>query len=215
MKIKMLIIIVAVLISGINLYPIICLNDIECAFNPSPGKAILRTNMIDGSTHFLMAKAHIALLLAEYEKTANNQVEFDFLTSNAYCDNAIKELKAALDDYANARTIGEKLGYNPAQVQLLKTATFSNLKSQYNSDIFNKVTAYLQSGDILGIYAKNIENLKTILGLLETITTQLQNDLQPPAEDYWKLLEKEAEATLFGNLATVLGSPIVKEQCPK
>ncbi|MCX6582835.1 MAG: hypothetical protein NT166_21880 [Candidatus Aminicenantes bacterium] len=215
MKIKILLVSAVIALSVINLYPITCLNDIECVFNPAPEKAILRTNMIDGATHFLMAKAHIALLLAEYEKTANNQVEFDCGTSNAYCDNAIKELKAALDDYANARTIGEKLGYNPAQVQLLKTATFSNSKSQYNSDIFNKVTAYLQSGDILGIYTKNIENLKTILGLLETITSQLQNDVQPPVEDYWKLLEKESEATLFGNLATVLGSPIVKEQCPR
>ncbi|HLP45864.1 MAG TPA: hypothetical protein VK469_07960 [Candidatus Kapabacteria bacterium] len=215
MKMKIIMLIAAILATGINLHSITCLNDIECAFNPSPEKAILSDNMIDGATHFLTAKAHIALMLAEYEKTSNGRMAFDCVTSNSYCDKAILEIKTALDDYASAKTIGEKLGYNPAQVELLRNTSFSNSKNQYNWDIYNTVTAYLQAGDILGIYTKNIENLKTILGILDSIKTKLQSSVQPPVEDYWKLLKTESEATLFGNLATVLGSPIVKEQCPR
>lgn len=212
---KIIMLIAAILATGINLYPFVCLNDIECAFNPSPEKTILRDDMIEGSTHFLTTKAHIALMLAEYEKAANGRSVFDCVNSNVYCDKAITEIKAALDDYASAKAIGEKLGYNPAQVERFRNTTFSNTKNEYNWDIYNAVTAYLQSGDILGIYTRNIENLKIILGVLETIKAKLQNSTQPPVEEYWKLLQTESEATLFGNLATVLGSPIVKEQCPR
>ena len=191
------------------------LNDIECVFNPSPEKAILRDNMIDGATHFLIAKAQIALMMAEYEKTSNGRIIFDCAISNNYCDKAIIEIKAALDDYTSAKTIGEKLGYNPAQIELFKNTSFNNSKSQYNWDIYNSVTTYLQSGDILGIYTKNIENLKTILGILQSIKTKLQYSTQPPIEEYWKLLKTETEATMFGNLATVLGSPIILGQCQR
>jgi hypothetical protein len=214
MKIKMLMVIVLTFLT-INLYSFVCLNDIECIFNPGPEKATLKVNMIDGSTHFLTAKGNIALLLAEYEKASNSQVEFDFIASYTYCDNAIKELKAALDDYGSAKVIGLKLGYDPGQVMLLRSALYRYPKSPYpyNMDAYNKVMTYLQAADILGIYAKNIENLKSILGILETIKISLQNNIKPIGDDYWRLLQMESDATLFGNMATVLASPILKERC--
>ncbi|MDQ1355553.1 MAG: hypothetical protein QG657_5863 [Acidobacteriota bacterium] len=211
----MLIVILLTFFCIINLHSFVCLNDIECIFNPGLEKATLKVNMIEGSTHFLLSKANIALLLAEYEKASNSQVEFDFVASYTYCDNAIKDLKAALDDYESAKAIGIKLGYDPGQVLLLKSALYRYPKNPYpyNMDVYNKVMIYLQAGDILGIYTKNIDNLKTILGILETIKISLQNNVKPIGEDYWRLLQTESDATLFGNMATVLASPILKERC--
>jgi ABC-type antimicrobial peptide transport system permease subunit len=215
MKRKVLPILICVLFGVLvtPAYSFITLNNIECAFKSHPEKSILKANMVEGSEHYLIAKSKIALLLAEYEKAAKINTTISYSVSLNLCDQAIEEMGIAVEKYKNAKRIGERIGYNPVKVTLLRNANYNELQNGHNQDIYNEVVSYLQSGDILGIYQKNLGNMKDILTILGDMRNKLANNISPAIDDYWKLTERDSEATLFGYLATVLGTPIIQEQC--
>lgn len=190
---------------GLNLSAFINFNDIECVFNSTPEKPILKENMVNGAIHFLYAKSHISELLAEYEKSAKDKVTVNTLYSFEISGKAIEELKQAIICYSTAKQIGENIGYNSSQVDLIKAYNYDQLKQGYNAYIAGVVIQYLKSGDVIGLYQKNLEYLNNMLNILETMEKEFQANSTPNITAYWKLVQLESEATLFGNTSTVFG----------
>jgi F420-0:gamma-glutamyl ligase len=210
MKVK-LILIALILFLGFQLNAFICLNNIECVFKSDPEKIELRDNMIEGSIHFLVAKSYMSLLQSEYERSGKNN--FNFIASVSYCETAITKIKLSITKYLSALKIGEKLGYNPEKIELIKNSNYDTVQGIYDEYTVTLVKQYLQDGDIIGIYKKNIDNLNGILIVLNSMHAKLKENTIPKIEEYWDLIRRDSESTMFGNIATILGSNSLKNEC--
>lgn len=187
----------------------VTVNDLDCAFKDSTEKAILTTEVVTGSLHFLKAKSNIDMLLYEYEKSAlqsfNTAVSFDYL------EKGIAELEASRKSYNEALLIGTRLGYSQAKSELFQSFNYDDLiqLSNYNQLIATKVKNYLSKGDILGLYKKNIENLDEILDTLYAINDRMKSGKKPEITLIWRVFQQYSEAALFGNYATVMGRTVL------
>ncbi len=192
-----------------QLNALIVMNDIVCVFTPGSEKVEIEEGMISAATLFLASKAQADLFLMEYERASNGNLKCG--EALKYAREAIAKLEQSRGTYAHARDLGQKIGYLEYKRQWFQEYNYAKVVAdrQMLPAMANKVTAYLCNMDILGIYSENINNLDKILGTLKEIKNQLELSRTPAVELVWQLLKEYAEATLFGNYATILGGDIL------
>lgn len=213
-KLVLSIIMVSLLCSSGFATAFVTLNDIECVFKNVVEKLQLRSDMIDGSTHFLIATGNIHFMLAEFEKTAHASGSTGTSMAAEYCKIALDELDTAISFYSRARITGESIGYNPLQVELLTGASYVASSTGKFQTTENIVIEFLQNGDVLGIYQKNLENLSNIRSPLHSMNELYKKGIAPSLKDIWSLIDLVTEATVFGKKATEFGSPLLTDNCP-
>lgn len=212
-KITMFILSASLFILFANVLPaFIYMNDIVCAFNESPEKLLLEANVVEGTKYFIKGQISIASLLYEYESQTTTTTST--LSSLGYADKAIADLKLSIEKYQEAKSIGERLGYNENKKSLFESFPYDSYIASHelNFDTATAVKSFLEKFDIIGIYDQNISNIKDIIELLQTIQTQLSAKATPDVDKYWILARKIHETSLFANYATTMGKTTL-QQC--
>ena len=186
-------------------------NDIVPVFGDDDAqkKQQIEYYVVSGTSLFLQSQSYSNLLLNEYELSGNQ--DFNFNVAVGYAEKAISLLENSLNQYKKAKETGEIIGYNPQKINLFKSFDYEKFINYngLNGVIAQKVQSYMQSGDILGIYQQNIDNLTGILNTLYTIKDNLKKGLRPEIELFWNLMQKISESSLFGNYSTVIATAVL------
>ena len=195
-----------ILALGASLHGLLFHNDLIGAFPEGQDRAQIENHVIEGATHFFISKAHADLLFKEYEQSAT--AELNKSQAAAHADNALAELKLALDNYHHAADIAGRIGYVQDKRQHFKDFDYSQLAEHLNLDrhIAGQVESYLSRGDIVGIYQKNIDNLEALAVTLGQIRDTLKSGGEPGIQTVWTLVRQYSETLLFGNYATMMGT---------
>lgn len=173
-------------------------------------KSILSEHQKNGALHFLEAKAYADLLLYEYEKSALQP--FEPAASLEHLEKAIAGLEAARIRFTEAIDLGKKIGYNPDKVKLFRQFNQYDRfieRHRLNRHIAGEVKEYLQDADILGAYQHCLDDMEELLNTLFAMQVELKAGRAPGIREYWQLLQQFAEAALFGNYASVMGTHIL------
>ena len=184
----------------------ICLNDFDKVF-PSTESAdgsnySLKNSMIDASAIFLQSFASANMMLGEGELADKGFFNVD--NSLSFTNETIQRLELARYKYNEAYKTAKTLNYVNARIDQLKRFDYTKFaeNSKLNPAIMNSVSGYLSSGDVTGLYKKNIDNIDSILIVLNAMKAKLEAGTQPDIAEYWDLLRKYSENLLFGNYAT-------------
>jgi hypothetical protein len=209
MKKVFLVTIIALLAFSLKIYAFVWANDLECLFSENPEKTILSENLVNGSIHFLKSKQYADLLLYEYEKSA--LPGYNFFPSLDHIEKALYELNSAKTKYREAITIGKRIGYNEAKVNWFKSFDYDSYSTMnnLNAGTAQRVKNYLIKNDVLGIYQHCIDEVDEIVNTLNLMKDKARSGKQPEITLYWRLLQQYAEASLFGNYATMMGGTIL------
>jgi len=197
------------LLFTVKIYPIMVLNNIKEVFQDSR-KDEIESCMVEGSEHFLLSNANIHLFFAEYEKSSSDI--FNFEKGKKILEVAINELSSALKIYEDVLTVAKLSIYDSNDQIKLKDYNYSELieKNLMYSSIADEVKKYLSDGDVVGLYVKNIENLKLINTTLLEINNSVTIGVKPNKNLMYRLLRLLYRATLWGNYATILGDSALR-----
>lgn len=209
MKKTILFLVMVVLVFIGSLYPLAVFNDIVPAF-PESERGIIEDNVIEGATNYLVAKSHIALIVAEYEKSAKQSLDYESALS--YTDKAIDELEVSLKYYNSGIELGKRAGYVTPIIEKFKKFDYQSLtiSKKLNESEMARVKGYFSIGNILGAYQQNVENISGILITLKQIREDLAVNKTPGIQLIWQLLQQESSATLFGNYCTLTATEVFK-----
>jgi hypothetical protein len=201
---QIIITVFTVLIAVNPLWCLVYANDIVNAF-PEPSRKDIEQSNVAGAVNFLRGMGQACLLLAEYEQssqgaTMNVKLAYDYA-------------KAAQELFSQSRIFfqkgldaASKAGYDTERVAVMKSIAFTEILSGQNQTATDKVKGFYIKGDILGIYKENISNIGKIQETLGVIIQELTLGVNTQKTgNYWQLYQRLAEASLFGNLSTVVG----------
>ena len=194
-------------LSPISVFSVIAFNDIKDGF--SNGDEI-EDSIIQGSTEFLKCASDIYSFFSQYEQSERIALNLD-VSKNAI-ESAIKNLEIGISHYEAAINIGKSAEYNQTNIDKLQSFNYSEfiVNEKMIPEIAYEVRFYLSKGDLIGIYNKNISNLKLILDKLNFINDSLKNNIKPDRQVIWKLLSDLSKSILFGNYSTRLALEILK-----
>jgi hypothetical protein len=191
-----------------TLEPFVVMNDIVPVFSVGEQDKI-ESSIIDGAVRFLQAKSYADLLLREYETSGKQSIHYP--AALEYAEKAMSELQTSKSDYMKAIEAGTRAGYAVEIVDKFKAYDYDMLaaKKGLNKDIMSSAKTFLSSGDILGAYRKNVNNIDNIISTLQLIKEKLAVDVTPDISLFWQLLQQFSTAALFGNYCTMTAAAVL------
>jgi hypothetical protein len=179
-------------------------NDLVPPF-PDGDKGTIENHIVEGSTMYFKGKAAAMNLLAAGESGSKNL--FEMSTSLYLTNTAIEYLEKAKINYTQALDIGKATGYVENRQDALINFDYDGfvLQNGLNPIIMKRVKAYLSKGDVTGFYMQIVIDIEGIIENLKSIKKDLERNVIPRPQVYWKLLQKFSETTLSGNYGTMVG----------
>ena len=195
---------ILIAIFSTHTYGILYGNDIKDAF-PIGVQKELDGYLTSGASNFLLSESQAMLLLNEYEISDNG---FNIQVSLDYAKKALSLIEVSKTGFLNAKTLGIKAGVDGQKAIVLKSVSYDTITTGMNSIVAEKLLKYFKSGDVIGIYSENLDNISKIQETLTYIISILEQGKKPGLDTYWKLYQQYSEAALFGNYATVIGRTV-------
>jgi len=201
-------IILMVLVLQNSVFGLINSNDIYYAYRAEK-RATIEEHMINGAALFFKGSSYVHLYLSEYEKSAGKDVLFNYVAANRYLEKAIDVLNQSLTEYTRAYDLGFNAGYDENIIKMMQDFNYDSISSNFNNQkIFSELAEYFKRGDILGIYARNIEYVKETIKLLELFNNETKKGLKTDVKSVWRLYQLSFESMCFGNYSTVIAEKI-------
>jgi hypothetical protein len=193
-----------------SLPALINMNDIIPAF-PEGSRGGIENAVIEGAIHYLQANAQADLLLCEYEKSARQP--FNFEAALGHADKAIAQLEMSLQEYGKSIDLGQQAGYEETTIQKFKSFNYDGFTTSKSLDncTMSLVKAYFSSGNILGAYRQNADNIAAILVTLQQVKERLAAGLQPDVSLFWQISQQFALTSLFGSYCTMTAQSVFKQ----
>jgi len=209
MKKKCFIFTAIVFMCVLSCEPFVVMNDIVPVFTAGSRDSI-ESAVIEGATHFLQAKSYSDLLLREYEKSGKQAI--DYSAALEYAEKAIAELEKAKEEYLESLDSANRAGYVNDKILKFKSFDYNTFQSEkgLNKDLMSSVKSYLSTGDILGAYWENVDNITGILSTLQSIKGKIELDITPDISLCWQLLQQFSHAALFGNYCTMTAAEVLR-----
>ncbi len=197
-----MIIVISLVTTGV--FACISANDVTSPFEDS-GKQLIENSVTEGSKAFFKGKAAVMHLLSEGETAC--QGTFNVGISLTYTNDAVENLEKAKSHYSEANNLGRTVGYVKIRQDKLKDFNYGMLASEKNlrGPAWDRVTSFMRNGDVVGFYSRMSGDIDEILAILYSIKDKLEKGVQPETAEYWILLQKLSEISLFGNYATIIG----------
>lgn len=152
----------------------------------------------EGGGYFLQAlsETHRFLGLIESSEVTGPDISAIREAVNAAISNAEK----AQEIYKQLINLAAVTPYNEVVIDRLMVFDFEGFQKQTGllPVIFNRVWAYLGTGDVRGIYQRFYDNTGDILDRLTIIKSVVDSGQLPPMSVAWRLNQKCAEYKLFG-----------------
>lgn len=158
----------------------------------------IRTYVIEGAGYFLGSYSNILVFL--------NKIELAELKGTDYTElqkiiaNAAADMQAAKESYSILVQIADVTPYDTEVIEKLTAFDYSafQLENEPNAAVFAEVKAYLDKGDIRGVYHRFLTVSEELLGRLNTIKTEIDACRFPLSGDLWDLNESASLSLLFG-----------------
>ena len=200
----------------VDLHSYIYLNETDPIFPPNVssqsessesllgGRDEIRGYLVQGAAQYIQSYTEALRLLNEYELSSADSLNYS--VALMYCNTALKALETSKENFESAIAIAENLEYVEAyRIKLLAFNYDSYIsENRLNSVIAGEVKGFLENGDMIGLYRKNLEKIDSILAVLSKIYKQLNSNKRPGISEFWSLYQKYSETALFGNYASVL-----------
>jgi hypothetical protein len=167
-------------------------------YAPGQGSTI-EDYITQGAGYFLQGKSYIQSFLNQME--LQDVKGMDFAGLHRLTANALDQISVACIVYENLVVAAKIAPYNPVVITRLKEFDYASfiIDHRLNRAIFDKVSGYLSSGNITGVFIYNLYVLKSIRWLLFIVNSYAEFDLMPPLGFCRKLNELCAELSLFGS----------------
>lgn len=193
-----------IILAAPGMFACIAANDVAAPFEDS-GKIVIENSVTEGSKAFFKGKASIMHLLSEGESAC--QGTFNVASSLTFTNDAIMNLEKARGFYIEAHNMGKAVGYVKARQDKLKNLNYGLLASErgIRGPAWDRVIAFMRNGDVVGFYNRMSGDIDDILVCLYAIKDKLEQGVQPETAEYWTLLQKMSEVSMFGNYATMIG----------
>jgi hypothetical protein len=168
------------------------------AISSTTASETIKDLIIKSATYFLKGKSNIDLLASKLE--AANQEELGFYEFQTIVNEALNNMREARSYYQTLKLRADATPYNQAVIMQLINFDYDSLMEEYNlnGDIFNQVKVYLQAGDIRGTYRRFFNYTDNIVGMLETVQTEVTCWNFPEMNNIWKLIQECSQMHLFG-----------------
>ncbi len=182
-------------------------NDWEEVFT-KPAKVAIGDEVVMGSADFF--QSYSAAMLVLYEREIAEKDFFDVEKSLNHAETAIAKLESARDRYNKALNLALATDYAQDRIDQLKSFDYGKFSSAntLNPSIMQEAKKYLEKGDIIGLYRKNIENVTAILAHLYKIRESLKGGLRPDLSLYSDLIRTYSTTVLLGNYSTSCGQKV-------
>lgn len=205
---KRLVMVLAIVGVASAVHGLIYLNGTPPVFDKSTNRALISNGVATGAAHFLLSKSAADALAAELEMGALRPVDLD--NARRLVRQAIDELELARDNFQAIQIVSEKTTYSAEMRRRLREFDYDTFvgKRGLNPQIAAEVCAYLQHGDMRGLYWHNVARLEQILETLEAIEALLAISEVPETDLVWVMVQQYAETALFGNYAAVISEAV-------
>lgn len=185
-------------------YPWFVHNEIETAFceecNPDGSQAQsalpMRKMIVYGADSFLESYSNTLALMRQVE--TSNPVDLDYDQFLQTLDKSIQNMENAISFYNELKHFAAVTPYRNSAIKKLKRFDYESFKKQegLNPRIFNRVKAFMATGDVRGSITAMYEDTKNILDQLYGLRERIGSDTLVP--QLWTLNQMYANTALFG-----------------
>ena len=188
-----------------NTFAYICANGAGGVFDDGTGgeSAVCSGNfienyIIEGAGHYLEAYSTVLYFLNRVELA--NDGGIDFFTWQWLLYKAITQMDRAKAVYDTLIIEAEATPYNELVLLELKNFNYSQFRvdNGLKIEIFQETEAYLQPGNITGVFKRIRANFQDIISRLETIRGEVYQGKMPALASLWDLNELCSSTLLFG-----------------
>jgi hypothetical protein len=155
--------------------------------------------IVAGAGFYLAANADVQKILRMVELQDLNGLDHNEFS--AVVDNAIKNMIDAIKTYNQLIALADSTPYNGTIIARLNEFDYNAfmLKHGLNGDILNTATAYLQKGDITGVFKYTYHEYINIVEMLMSMRFYITYGNLPALPAFWKLNEKFSRLSIFGS----------------
>jgi hypothetical protein len=178
---------------------------IDCKI-PPPTNGNINGYIIEGASNFLKSYSDILLLMQMVEVDTGNTEDM-----NEIIQNAIRSLGDSKTDYDNLCFLAEVTPYNITVINRLKDFDYDayfNGEKGLNPAVFNRVKAFLKSGDVKGVYNAMFQDISEIMEKLKSIENGINAAGLPDIIELRELNQLYSNDLLFGQYAAQIFSEI-------
>ncbi|MGD2090274.1 MAG: hypothetical protein PVH61_29125 [Candidatus Aminicenantes bacterium] len=202
---KIFVLIIILFLAQSSILSRICANGAGGGYGEGTGgeSAICSTNLIEnyiieGAGHYLDAYSSILSFFNRVELA--NDSSRDFFLWQWLVYNAITKMNRAAAVYDTLIGEAETTPYNEIVILKLKNFNYPQFRvdNGLKIEIFQDVQAYLQAGDITGVFKRIHANFKEIISRLESIYGEVSQGKMPALVSLWDLNERCSATLLFG-----------------
>jgi len=152
----------------------------------------------EGGGYFLDSYSCTLQFMTKVELAGQRGMNYPELSQ--LLDAAIINMEQARYAYKLLKETADNTPYNPAVIEALKNFNYDLYRETngLNKEIFTGVKGYLSSGNVTGIYGKLLEDMGTMINLLQTVKKSIDKNLFPPVGTVRQLNYTYSTSLLFG-----------------
>lgn len=172
-------------------------NTSEIGFE-EPGSTGIGQYVIEAAGDFLNSQSNFLLFLNKIEMEEINGVNYAELQQ--VINNTVVHMENAMAKYNDLTQLADNTPYGQPTITQLMNFNYTSFQESngLNSVIFNKVEAYLISGDVRGLYHQILGDTQSILDQLNVIKSAVDAEVIPNNSELWQLNQSYSETLLFG-----------------
>jgi hypothetical protein len=161
----------------------------------------ISTYVMEAAGYFLKSQSDMFLFLNKVE--LSDLEGTDFTELQTIIENAVLELQNANTKYSELIALADNTPYDQTVLQQLAVFDYAAFRDSkgLNSVIYDDVEAYLQLGDVRGVYHKLYSDTQQILDLLIVLKSAVDANTLPDMSDVWQANRAYANTFLFGQYA--------------
>ncbi|NIM12209.1 MAG: hypothetical protein GTO45_08860 [Candidatus Aminicenantes bacterium] len=158
----------------------------------------METYVVEAAGYFLKSHSDMFLFLNKVEMSDLEGTDFAGLQSIIDC--AVVNMQNAQAKYSELTALADSTPYDQTVLQQLAVFDYAAFRDSkgLNSVIYSDVKAYLQSGDVRGVYYKLYWDTQQILDLLILLKSAVDADTLPDMPDVWRANRIYSDTFLFG-----------------
>jgi hypothetical protein len=162
------------------------------------GGSLIENYIIEGAAHYLEAYSTILSFFNRVELA--NENNRDFFLWQLIVNKAVTRMIQAAAVYDILICVAETTPYNEAVLLKLKDFNYSQFRvdNGLKIEIFQEIEAYLQPGNITGVFKRIRANFQDIISRLETMHEEVSQGRMPALISLWNLNELCSSTLLFG-----------------
>jgi hypothetical protein len=179
-------------------------NDPQCPFSKARTSMIICSMITESTSQFLQSASEAFQFMNEVEIAEQSGLNIGAALQRV--DLAAAKAEQALKIFYEIIAVGSESSYNLGRIGKLKTFDYQQYarENNLNLEAMNRVSGYLNKGDVLGFYRDHADNLEVLLNILNQIRKDLLAGRLSEKKILWSLLRQYNTIIMTGNYASLV-----------